>query len=91
MKIKQRVSTSPERWKALKEAKQEFESNKEFQDFLDQDWEWRLKNAKVKKRRPRIKATPKKVRIKAGFIELILSYSEWNENGRVGIIVEEIY
>ena len=55
MKIVERVSVSPERWKALKEAKREFENNKEFREFLDKDWELRLKSAEVKKKRPRIK------------------------------------
>lgn len=89
MKTRQLVGCSPERWETLKRAKEEFEAS-ELKQRLDN--EWKITSAQVKHRRPRIKRTPKQVRISVGgFIEITLDYSEWSSRGSLGTVLEEIY
>lgn len=91
--MKQRVIVGSshlfEKLDALRREKEAFEAS-ELKKRLDN--EWKITSAQVKHKRPRIKRTPKQVRISVGgFIEITLNYGEWASRGSLGTILEEIY
>ena len=76
----------------LTEKKEELlKAHQEFLDMLANGYQ--IVGAKKKSRRSRIhrEPTPKRIKVQAGFITIVVEYTDWKAKGSVGKIVEKYY
>ena len=86
-----RSSSTPKRDERLR-THDEFEAS-DLKKMLDNDWKVKSIKKVERPKRPRFhrEPTPKRIKIQAGFVEIIVEFADWQAHGSVGQIVEKYY
>lgn len=65
------------------------ENHEKLQKMLDEGWT--VESIKVKRPRIHREPIPKRIKVQAGFVEIIVEFADWQAHGSVGKIVEKYY